>query len=353
MWKVVLFTAAIVTGSLCVDQAKVLQTAKAELPHNVLLDRFEGPNIDATTCNGLWSQHGFICNKQKLLELSKSDEAAIKATVNQFNAVVPKFRELILTLREIYPSNSTLHVFYDASRNFLPQSTEKCWAKMSQIRSSSLCSMCSGNNYEYFLNNKAAITEMACQLIFVECKDHIDFINFMATIEKRVYHFLIEELEKHQAAKQSLEKLDNGFLMKQKKIQNSIESLSKLIVEYISCIDVDARIQIANKVCQAIVRLRETPMLINLNEKLSETVDAMNLIATHLKPNVPRSLFNKIRPTTNWRALQSNFGNSLALTSSLVTGDVVVVKGTDNMFATFGNANQDPVKPMNLSLAFP
>ena len=37
-----------------------------------------------------------------------------------------------------------------------------CWNYMAQMRSAGLCTVCSGDNHQYFLNDKSLITDAEC-----------------------------------------------------------------------------------------------------------------------------------------------------------------------------------------------
>ena len=59
----------------------------------------------------------------------------------------------------------------------------RCWSKMSELRSNSLCSICSGRHKLFFVNQKALISEETCTDILEICLssfNHIlDFIQGM------------------------------------------------------------------------------------------------------------------------------------------------------------------------------
>ena len=61
---------------------------------------------------------------------------------------------------------NSLHLDY---RGNFEADTEKCWKYMIKLRTASVCSMCSGNNAEFFWKNKGISTTDYCQKALMKC----------------------------------------------------------------------------------------------------------------------------------------------------------------------------------------
>lgn len=135
-------------------------------------------NHTNSTCNGLWKSNGLVCNPGGLVELSNAEKNKIgelEESINLSASLLSQYSNQILSKKAPLPADSTAFFTKWANQTYLKyfqQETSKCWKYMAFARSSSLCYMCSGNNYRYFLEGKAIITEDACNTMLDNCAVH-------------------------------------------------------------------------------------------------------------------------------------------------------------------------------------
>lgn len=146
---------------------------------NLELIRGEPKISKENVCGGMWAEKGTCCDLEKLLKhVSKDSKKLTKAAEDLKQNVIkmssfqkPKHMTLIETSEYLLFLKKLIHVEQKAS--FL-KSLDKCAAYMVEARSSSFCSICSGDSYRYFLNGKAIISMQTCSSMVSNCKDFIE-----------------------------------------------------------------------------------------------------------------------------------------------------------------------------------
>ena len=158
-----------------------------------------------TSCSSEWSTHGTCCGVESLIEYAKSDSGDIQTRANQmhqevmiaFEAINLLRKGLLLIRRNMLAGRiqltgsqlaagetlqglaqsaseaaSKLGAFlaYIGSKNeSLVEAQTACGHKLNQMRSSSLCSLCSGRVSVFLLNGKAIVEEEDCSSFVQEC----------------------------------------------------------------------------------------------------------------------------------------------------------------------------------------
>lgn len=143
------------------------------------IDVFQKPvNVD-DYCRGEWDFHGTCCNARSAASFVAAEN---KLTDRYATELVQEVDELAQGMIQAEPSlqsklgRQLFQNFRDAKtavlviRERFSQGKEKCNHKLKQIRSNSLCSICSGRSTLFFNNEKLLIPENSCQEIVQECK---------------------------------------------------------------------------------------------------------------------------------------------------------------------------------------
>ena len=133
---------------------------------------------------------------QLFVEMANSIEISEK-TGNSASAKAPMndpFYSVLLDIKQ--DRNSSLTIMKRIMDNYgsFYSNANVCWEKITRIRSSSLCGMCSGRNEEFFVNDKALVSEHICKEVIGECqgffKIHRDFFKALLLIEDPLVSFL-------------------------------------------------------------------------------------------------------------------------------------------------------------------
>ena len=177
--------------------------------------------INEDKCGSEWKEYGTCCELDSLITYSINDKKTIreavsvtkeytKSTVSQIFDLAEK-----LTSRKSHKSNlnrtrlfnlderfvQELEVYFEESRGFsnlkiyqpgptYDHSLDKCWEYMEKLRSTALCSTCSGRSQVYFLNEKAIVTEESCHELLGVCSRSfgysLDFMKIMTEVGERL-----------------------------------------------------------------------------------------------------------------------------------------------------------------------
>ena len=148
-----------------------------------------------TTCGGQWAKVGTVCDKAKLLEHQQKEQRDLKDAMGHLRDVEDRVRKAcqkLLKNKAIMSSNlfgsfkkRIVKIWADKNtKSKFDKSTEQCWSYFTGVRSSALCYVCSGNNYRYFLQDKALITQQECFKMASNCRNHFGHILISISVSK-------------------------------------------------------------------------------------------------------------------------------------------------------------------------
>ena len=175
---------------------------------------YEEPQTPASShCQPIWSTQGACCEPESLVNYANADSEQIDKNINQMSLEFKGFIKYIKRLQQVLLSIVALKKFdyaaylgdkaakrlkkliYVVDKQLLHkqvfhtfqkhvhfartfrEENQKCWAKMSKLRNSALCSTCSGRSHQYFLNQKANMAEDTCQAVIDDCWKSFKFLN--------------------------------------------------------------------------------------------------------------------------------------------------------------------------------
>ena len=155
--------------------SRSLTEVKLELK-DVFLAKDISPANASSSCRGLWRKEGQACDLTKLTAYSKSEDNQIDAMLADLTDMVNEFHNRIKLVN--YQSVTSLteveKLYFKIWSDPLMvrkyhNDAATCWKQMKSKRSSSLCSVCSGQNSKYFINTKAVIDEKVCDVMLDSC----------------------------------------------------------------------------------------------------------------------------------------------------------------------------------------
>ena len=144
-----------------------------------------------STCGGFWTEHGLACDEGLLHKYAEQDAAKIEtAKADLYKSAVELNEFIMSTAREDiqkYLPNfwTTFSYQINGANIFLSRMNSyqsKCWDYMKLIRSSSLCSTCSGINYKFYHNSKGRFSLDDCSTMLGKCHDFFFFVFTFFTV---------------------------------------------------------------------------------------------------------------------------------------------------------------------------
>ena len=317
--------------------------ASAHLPSDIVYFSSSALPNDAITCNGYWGKTGHICHKAPLLVLSQSDKTNLTRLAMDFHSALKTARSVIEDVssrRNFKPSRrnkETLETFVGNIPN-LKTVSSVCFEHMAAMRSSALCTICSGHNYKHFFGSKALISGKDCGRFLNTCQPFFQGISEAFEVVEILLRYLSKE---------------------KKKIFTSIftdEFMNKFVKEQLAAPVLDREKAIREKhhkkvdelsvaLCNVLLRIREKPLVINLVWHFKKVFGS---IATRLDKR-PRELS---MPKALSRSLEEEDDEQEEESFSMP--DALVIGSLDDSETSIANATLDnSLKPMNLSLEFP
>jgi hypothetical protein len=157
-----------------------LTEVKLELK-DVFLAKDISPANASSSCRGLWRKEGQASDLAKLTAYSKSEDDNIDAMLVDLTKMVNEFHSLIKEVE--YESVTSLtedeKLYFKIWSDPLMVSkyhndAATCCKEMKSKRSSSLCSLCSSENYKYFYMKKSVIDDNACGVMLDNCLSFFD-----------------------------------------------------------------------------------------------------------------------------------------------------------------------------------
>ena len=352
------------------DPKKNYFLSQLKIQHH--LNILESPVFGSTKCGLLWKQNGECCGEQELVRLtqeeSKRIDTAVEKTKERLIGYARIFRRLMNLSTQISDTGISapsrlafLKVLQKASedKSFLKilyrinadkygkfsNSITQCWDKMKSVRSSSLCSICSGNGWRFSKDKQLLLTESTCDGIISACQDSfyyiLKFIEGMTTIMNE-----LSEIDNSQISKAGLFKMFENL---HKSIAKS--NVLSLLDQRINKNSKEFGPNLANSLCSHLVKVREKTFI----EELSEILALLN-------SDILEKIEKRFESITS-RKLQgaSNYDKTVPPTNTLFTGDVKIVPAVDSSYTSYQGAlgttgnesHKFHSKPLDTSVAFP
>ena len=373
------------TQTKCIDAnpyIKVLQKERGlvVLPHPT--------DFTKSTCNGEWKEHGVCCDESSAVKYATADAQAIRSSLSKFISSMKKLAPLYFEFMKQAPKIKNLvsaayrsfidvvvlnqvpnltEILTDIQKSDLvKKSLERCWEKMIKVRSSSVCSTCSGRSSVFFKGEKGLVKDSDCVSILDHCTD-----SFQTTFDLFVdVKFLMSKLS---AFASSIGK--SALNAKHQKTINKLNNFVKQIVESKIQESIEDYVKVASKkdspqageLCGRLVKLSEKTFIEELAEVAGsidkEMEDYMKQIGTVVFGDILKTAFKKAgdkikQGLSNWTnklkkkrlmvELQASSSNSV-FDSNLLFGDVNVV--SEGAFSS--DASLKGHESIGLSVSFP
>ena len=363
-------------GGVCLQKNPFLSVLQAK---GLRVNQISKPFPSSSICKGEWKSYGTCCELESAVKYANDDKKRIKTaverTIKNLNSISFDFQYLQMISTSFYEQDKSSNVnklfgannsndikqFYDnlvlmMSKNALEDTLGKCWDKMINVRSSSICSTCSGRSDIFFINNKAALGESACSSIIKECS--YSFKLMIETLEG-VYAVLSQLLE-YGLKNSRTTPLYLSFTQIIQDINKMVGLLSKnnmhnLIRSYLKSNRFGGESHLANQICMNLVTLSETTFIeifdmyfSRITEKIPELKLKLNSMKFNLnfsvKGSAPRSNFltqgSQYRILQNGQRMIPGFPGSQILHS-----DVYIVPDTNYL--------NSKVRRMDVEIDFP
>ena len=267
--SVLFFVVALLSIAACTITDSRVTKILQMVPKEVHLPDILAPENAATSCAGLWQKEGQACDLAKLRAYSKSEDDKIVTMLADLNKRIDNFHCWInqVNYKSVPGLTEDEKLFFSIwSDPVMVSEYQKdaatCWKQMKSKRSSSLCSVCSGQNYKYFLGNKAIIDENACDDMLNSCLsffgDSLDIPLGARAIKKVFLHNMPHSL------KRLAEKIATKIIRMTGKFMMDIETLNIIdLLHTRKNNDKTSREfkQASIKLCDYFVRIRKEPLL--------------------------------------------------------------------------------------------
>ena len=155
---------------------KVKNVLDLTLPSYLHLPDLVFPNT--TSCKGFWKSAGLACNQSLLTTYAKNDrdnltkaEKDMNSTFEYMTSLAIQIRDQMGRLGSIADSASRNVNEYISSNKteWFKEISSRCWNQMKTIRQNSLCSTCSGLNFNFYQGYKGGISINDCNRTIEVC----------------------------------------------------------------------------------------------------------------------------------------------------------------------------------------
>lgn len=161
-----------VLGSCLADLDSRVQTPLSNLPAELRLQAMIPAGSEVQGCGGFWSKTGLVCNKDAAIAYAKKDQAILINEEKAFNSTLDSFFRILNT----YTNNPNSDLGYRAK-----QGSTACWNLIRSIRTNSLCTTCSGENWKYYKGKMMGYGMADCKKYIATCPTLIDSLHFLMT----------------------------------------------------------------------------------------------------------------------------------------------------------------------------
>ena len=168
---------------VCLKKNLFLLGMQLRAPANVTIlpsvQRIVG-NESFPHCQAEWDRHGTCCDSADLLNLNAYENKTIRHNMQQLATSVANFVAFVNASDKVAYKEETLLTLKNFSQN-----SEDCWTYITRVRSSALCSICSGRSEIFFTESKdkILIDSDTCRIAISKCED---FFTSLAFLSKRL-----------------------------------------------------------------------------------------------------------------------------------------------------------------------
>lgn len=199
---------------------------------------------NANSCGAEWTQHGSCCNEQDLARFIGLEERLITLNDEFLTEAVTKASVAIGKGQEF--SNFKLH-------------SANCWNHIKQVRSSALCSICSGRSELFFSRHgKAWITLETCVAGVESC---LSFFAELPKLDQAMNQFAILQPS---VAKSSSEYKQAAFRLR---LYFPPASIVQRFAAYSAAKRAGPAVAEVTSVCAAIMNIRKAPYILLFNPR--------------------------------------------------------------------------------------
>lgn len=347
-----------------------------------------------TLCKDEWNAYGSWCDGQSLAEMYEKEKKDILESVQQLDKLADMAVELAAKIhKQISDKKIKIGVFKKSKKSILKQIDEirkiniqndlspasnKCWTKMSQIRGSALCSMCSGRNHEFFQSDKALIDYNTCTSVINECSPFFFQVKLFTSTFQKLSKLVGQYL------KTDIKADYDNLAQLVKKFEPSKKLISWLVKDPVKSTDDRDQVLKTISVCNHILNIRKATYVQSFDIAIETNMPLFGALLggiTFIK-NLCRSVASSLTrifgtsPDSTPRVLRTlkplnpsnwNSDSSRRLSSSIAqdgdpfkTDSQTMMPKQDNMFSSYDgskgstlDSQYSDAKPINTTAMFP
>lgn len=266
--------------------------------------------------------------------------------------------------------------------NELSLASKECWTKMSQIRGSALCSVCSGRSHVFFKNGKALIDYKTCTSVIGQCTPFFDqfksFTRMFQTLSNLVglylkrdlkadYDKLVQQVKKFEPSTKlisSLEKAQNKSTDDKLHVLQTVSACNHILnirkATYVQSFEIaiERNLPILHALYSPFLEAKN--FIMNLTRRVTSPLTKRLLNSPVSTPRVLRTI-KSLNPS-NWASHTSRH-----LSSSITqdgdpfkTDSQTMMPKQDNMFSSYDGSKGSTLdsqytnaKPMKTDAMFP
>lgn len=364
---VVLMTCLLMTAtsSTCLNKNPLL--AELQKGGVVIFDHPQ-KTLNSSICGGLWQAEGTCCDQPSLIQWSEKDKNTLEKLVDSVMKGIADLNAIISSKAKSL-SNSKIDVdfitrFQNSSLSTaLQNATFKCWSYMRNVRSASLCFVCSGHSKQYFINDKAAVTPNQCGGVIQACNSYFieafRLLTGFGSLVNNILKIFPSLLSTSPALVNWAKNLETT--LKKFDVLNVLESMNEMKFNE----PMKQKMEIA--ICNRYFNIVKSPW-IQVTDRLLKTLTT--LVPLTLSPAA--DIANLIKPLGNWKlglptrkllieAADVGFNPLIEADTQVLlqSSDVDSLKKDEQpTLLKSGHSSSDiatshSTKPMNLSLVFP
>lgn len=258
MMRTIYLLAALLLASTTMAITISISLAQKELPSELVLPFPVAVGQEDTTCGGLWAKHGSVWNKRRLLHYSKGKTQKLHKYTLDFKAYVKGLQTLAHKVKSQTSGDKELSIL-NMGLDKVNNSTERCWNYMAKLRNYALCSICSADNYHYFVGFKASVSIEQCQVLMDHCNNHLDYI--------------LRIIASQNTLEKAVSQRKSTFIMGKPILQVTslmVTALWRKLVEHKNAKEVSRKEKATAAICESVMKLREIPFMMQLTTLLQQ-----------------------------------------------------------------------------------
>lgn len=322
---------------------KIKSVLDLTLPSYLHLPDLVFPNT--TSCKGFWKSTGLACDQSLLTTYAKIDRDVLTQAEKDMNSTFDLMASLLVgvtdeVIKSDYTSSNVDQYVRPSIINRFKIISSRCWNHIKTLRQNSLCSTCSGTNFNFYKGYKAAISLADCDSMLASCKSLFTEVLTFFTPINMCWHavsFMAGPTVKITYPKDPLDAVSSELhTLLKKSFQNmNTEEVNRLKAQ----------------ICEGSLRINSPPMLQAFALKFRTELDTCNAEVAKLRPRLLginrtpfRDLFaRQLETSPDW---DQQFSDKLP--------DTFVVQQRPDDPNSYVTPNGCPFsgKPINTSLTF-